>query len=167
LATSSNQYRVNHQIRIPRVLVIDQNGVSLGEMATDVARKLAEDAGLDLVEVNPNQRPPVCRIMDYGKFKYEQRKKRKKQTTYTIKGIRLRPKIGDHDMEVKVKRARAFLEAGNKVQVTLIFRGREMVHQDVAMAVLERFYRELEDIAKVEREPSLEGRRMTLLLARR
>ncbi len=166
LGTSQVDYRVNHQIRFPRVFVIDQNGQNLGEMPVEEALRLAEEAGLDLVEVSPKQRPPVCRIMDYGKFKYKQKKKKKKQHNITIKGIRLRPKIGDHDLQMKIKQAREFIESGHKVQITMMFKGRELAHQDVALEVLEKFYAGLEDVARIEREPTLEGRRITMLLSR-
>lgn len=131
---------------------------------------MAQEKGLDLVEVAANQRPPVCRIMDYGKFKYQQKKKqiasKKKQHTATIKEVRLRPKIAQGDLDVKVKRARDFLDKGDKVQITCLYRGREMAHQDVGLDVMRRFYEQIEDIAKIEREPQLEGRRMTMIVAK-
>lgn len=129
---------------------------------------MAQDKGLDLVEVAPNQRPPVCRIMDYGKFKYQNKKKanasKKKQHQIHIKEVRVRPKIAIGDLMVKVKRAREFLAKGDKVQVTCLFRGREMAHQNVGREVLTRFFAAVEDIAKMEREPRLEGRRMNMIL---
>lgn len=139
-------------------------------MPTSKALKMAEEAGLDLVEVAPNARPPVCRILDYGKFKYEQKKKQRgkpKTQSSVLKEIRVRPKIDINDVEIKVRKAREFLEAGNKVQVTCLFRGREMAYQSLGRAVLERVVEMLEDVAKLERAPRMEGRRMNILLARR
>jgi len=160
------QYRVNDMIRLPRVILIDQKGNNLGDIPTDEAKRLAREADLDLVEVSPNRRPPVCRIMDFGKFKYEQKKKKKKSHVMAVKGIRIRPRTDTHDLQVKVKKARQFLEEGHKVQVTLFMKGREMAHKEVGMDALEKFFFELEDTALVEREPKLEGRRMTMVLAR-
>jgi len=149
-------------------MVIDENNVQLGVMETADAMRMAQDKGLDLVEVAANQRPPVCRIMDYGKFKYENKKKasasKKKQHTVTLKEVRVRPKIAGGDLEVKVNRAREFLSKGDKVQVTCLFRGREMAHQEVGREVMMRFLEMVSDIAKVEREPRLEGRRMNMIL---
>jgi len=130
---------------------------------------MAEEAGLDLVEVAPNSRPPVCRILDYGKFKYEQKKKARgkpKATGSVLKEIRVRPKIDVNDVAIKVRKAREFLEAGNKVQVTCLFRGREMAYQSRGRDVLMRVVEMLSDIAKLERSPRMEGRRMNLMLAR-
>jgi len=149
-------------------MVIDEENVQLGVMETVDAMRMAQERGLDLVEVAANQRPPVCRIMDYGKFKYENKKKasasKKKQHTVTLKEVRVRPKIAGGDLEVKVNRARDFLAKGDKVQVTCLFRGREMAHQDVGRQVMMRFLEMVSDIAKVEREPRLEGRRMNMIL---
>ena len=139
-------------------------------MPTSKALKMAEEAGLDLVEVAPNARPPVCRILDYGKFKYEQKKKQRgkpKTQSSVLKEIRVRPKIDINDVEIKVRKAREFLEAGNKVQVTCLFRGREMAYQNLGREVLERVVEMLEEVAKLERAPRMEGRRMNILLARR
>jgi translation initiation factor IF-3 len=134
----------------------------------DDARRIAREKGLDLVEVSPDARPPVCKIMDYGKFKYDQKKKehdsRRRQHKVQIKEIRLRPKIGQHDIEYKLKKAREFLEAGDKVQLNMLFRGREMAHIDVGRQKLDAFAAMLEDISKVERRAKMEGRRMTMLL---
>lgn len=139
-------------------------------MPTSKALKMAEEAGLDLVEVAPNARPPVCRILDYGKFKYEQKKKQRgkpKTQSSVLKEIRVRPKIDINDVAIKVRKAREFLEAGNKVQVTCLFRGREMAYQNLGREVLERVVEMLEDVAKLERAPRMEGRRMNILLARK
>ena len=132
---------------------------------------MAEEAGLDLVEISPNATPPVCKILDYGKFKFEQQKKaaeaRKKQKTVEVKEIKLRPGIYDHDYEVKMKAVRRFFEEGDKVKITLRFRGREMAHQDLGMKLLERVRTEMAEISKVEAEPLLEGRQMTMIMAPR
>jgi translation initiation factor IF-3 len=133
------------------------------------ALESAENRGLDLVEVAPNAKPPVCRIMDYGKYKYQQQKKqqeaRKKQTTVQIKEIKVRPKTDDHDFNTKVKHIRRFIEGGDRCKVTVFFRGREIVHKDRGLDILERVYEAVEDIAKMEQEPKSEGRTMTMLLA--
>lgn len=139
-------------------------------MPTSKALKMAEEAGLDLVEVAPNSRPPVCRILDYGKFKYEQKKKQRgkpKTQSSVLKEIRVRPKIDVNDVEIKVRKAREFLEQGNKVQVTCLFRGREMAYQGLGREVLEKVVELLSDVAKLERAPRMEGRRMNILLARK
>lgn len=169
-APPRDSHRVNEQIRISPVFVIDEEGNQLGEMDTRDALHLARERGFDLVEVAANQRPPVCRVMDYGKFKYETKKKahasKKKQHHVVLKEVRVRPKIAQGDLEVKVKRARAFLLKGDKVQVTCLFRGREMAHQSVGLDVMRRFYEMLQDISRIERDPRLEGRRMNMILAR-
>lgn len=129
----------------------------------------ADDAGLDLVEISPNAEPPVCKVMDYGKFKYEQQKKaneaRKKQKVVDVKEVKLRPTIEKHDYDVKLRNARKFLEKGDKVKVSLRFRGREMAHQDLAREVVERFRDDLADLSKVELAPKMEGRQMLMVLA--
>lgn len=141
----------------------------LGVMSPDKALKLAEDAGLDLVEISPNANPPVCKILDYGKYKYEQQKKaaeaRKNQKTVDVKEIKVRPAIGEHDYQVKYKAARKFLDNGDKVKVTLRLRGREMAHKDLAMEVLDRLKEELSDISKVDLEPKFEGRQVVMVLS--
>jgi translation initiation factor IF-3 len=155
-------------IRIREVRLIDEAGTQVGVVETGEARRRAYDAGLDLVEVSPDARPPVCKIMDYGKFKYALKKKehesKRKQHQVQIKEIRLRPKIAEHDVSYKAKQARDFLLDGDKVQVTMLFRGREMSHMDVARVVLDAFVKKLTDISKVERPPKMEGRRLGLLL---
>ncbi len=155
-------------IRIREVRLIDENGAQVGVVETGEARRRAYDAGLDLVEVSPDARPPVCKIMDYGKFKYALKKKehesKRKQHQVQIKEIRLRPKIAEHDVSYKAKQARDFLLDGDKVQVTMLFRGREMSHMDVARVVLDAFVKKLSDVSKVERPPKMEGRRLGLLL---
>jgi translation initiation factor IF-3 len=169
---ATEQPRVNERIRIREVRLIDQHGKQIGIVSTADAMQMAKDAEMDLVEVAPQARPPVCKIMDFGKFKYEQRKKsqasRKKMHQVKVKEVRLRPKIETHDLEVKLKRARQFLDQGDKVLVNMLFRGREMQLMKMhAPALLRRFAAQLEDIAKIEREPRVEGRRMNMLLTHR
>ncbi len=163
--------RTNNRIRVREVRCIDDQGGQLGVIDTQDALALASRKGLDLVEIAPEQRPPVCRIMDFGKYKYELKKKeqasRKKQHQVQVKEVRVRPKIAEHDIMVKVRRARKFLEAGDKVQVNCLFRGREMAHKEVGIKVMEEVFNHLEDLAKVERSPHLEGRRMVMLLCRK
>tara|TARA_A200000113_G_scaffold65393_1_gene56635 strand:+ start:639 stop:1082 length:444 start_codon:yes stop_codon:yes gene_type:complete len=141
----------------------------LGVMPVKRAVQLAEEAGLDLVEVSPNANPPVCKILDYGKYKYEQQKKaseaRKNQKTVDVKEVKIRPGIEDHDYQVKMKNARKFLEKGDKVKVTMRFRGREMAHQDIGLNLLKRMQEELSDISKTDLEPKLEGRQMIMVLS--
>lgn len=161
---------MNEKIRVPEVRLVGEDGEQIGVVPTEDARERARLAGLDLVEVAAEARPPVCRLMDFGKVKYEHRKKqqkaREKQHRTKTKGIRLRPKTDEHDFQVKLARARKFLEQGNKVQVTLLFRGREMAHIDLGRNLLIRFAEELGELSSVERMPKMEGRRMTLLLNR-
>lgn len=148
--------------------MIDQNQNQLGIIPVSEAMNLAREAGLDLVEVSPTERPPVCRIMDYGKFKYE-RKKRQKQAAgahvVVLKEIRLRPKTDPHDREVKMRRAQAFLVDGSKVQFTMLFRGRERVHRQLAVDIFQGILSELGETVKVERFPAMEGRRMTMVVS--
>jgi translation initiation factor IF-3 len=161
--------RINTRIRAREVLLIGVDGKRVGVKPTSEALSIAAEEGLDLVEVNPVADPPVCRLMDYGKYRYEQTKReraaRKRQRTVEIKEVRLRPKIGEHDLQVKVKAARRFLEEGNRVKVTLRFRGRERTHTDIAEDLLRSVATMLEDVAKVEQAPSSAGRDMTMLLA--
>ena len=149
--------------------VIGVEGDQLGVIARDDAFKMAQDAGVDLVEISPTASPPVCKMMDYGRFKYEQKKKAQKakarQHTIQVKEVRLRPKTDTHDIETKTNRARKFLEAGDKVCFTVIFRGREMTHPQIPIAILRSIVEELADICKVERTPSMEGRRMHMIVA--
>ncbi|HEX7091660.1 MAG TPA: translation initiation factor IF-3, partial [Longimicrobiales bacterium] len=163
--------RVNRQIRISPVRVISAEGAQLGIMPVDEALAAAESQGLDLVEVAPNARPPVVRIMDYGKFKYEQARKareaRKKQHQIQIKEVKFRPGIEPHDFEFKIRHARRFLEEGNKVKATMMFRGRQMAHPEIGRDVLVRVAQALEDVGRIESEPVLEGRNMTMILAPR
>ncbi len=161
--------RINDQIRVPEVLVIDADGERHGPLSTEQAMEMALDAGLDLVEVSPNMSPPVCKLLDYGKYKYQQQKKKaeakKKQKIVEVKEIKMRPEIDDHDYQTKTKAMQRFFEDGDKVKVTLRFRGREMAHQERGMALLQRVQADFEDIAKVEAMPKLEGRQMIMVLA--
>jgi len=153
----------------PNVRLIDENGENVGVVDTASAQERAVEVGLDLVEVSPNADPPVCKIMDYGKYKYEEQKRkneaRKKQKTITIKEIKMRPNIDTHDYDTKMKSVNSFLDAGDKVKVTLRFRGRELAHQELGRRVLERVREDLGEKIKVEQLPSMEGRQMTMVLA--
>lgn len=161
--------RTNRDIRLPRVQLVDAEGTNRGIVALEEALQLAEDAGLDLVEVAPNADPPVCKVLDYGRFKFQTQKKaaeaRKKQKTFEIKEIKMRPNIDSHDYEVKMKSIRKFFEEGDKVKVTLRFRGREMAHQNLGMELLNKVRDDTRELAKVEAEPKLEGRQMVMVLA--
>ena len=161
--------RSNREIRIPKVQLIDAEGQNLGVVATDQALKMAEEAGLDLVEISPNSEPPVCKILDLGKLKYANQKKaaeaRKKQKIVEIKEIKMRPNIDTHDYDVKMKAMNRFFEEGDKVKVTLKFRGREMAHQELGMKLLLQVKDDTQEVAKVEAEPKLEGRQMMMVLA--
>jgi len=151
------------------VRLIDQNGQMIGVVPRREGLSRAVEAGLDLVEVSPNPEPPVCKILDYGKFKYEAQKKkneaRKKQKIIEVKEIKMRPGIDDHDYDVKMRAMHRFLGEGDKVKVTMRFRGREMVHQELGLKVLERVRGQLDEVAKVEQMPRLEGRQMTMVIA--
>jgi translation initiation factor IF-3 len=161
--------RVNEEIRAPQVRLIDQEGEMLGVMTAREALIRAYDVGLDLLEISPNAVPPVVKILDYGKYKYEQQKKaneaRKRQKVVEIKEIKVRPNIDDHDYDVKMRQAKDFIGEGDKVKVTLRFRGREMAHQDLGLKVLDRIRSELAEITKVESMPRLENRQMIMVLA--
>lgn len=148
--------------------LIDQDNNQVGVVGLTEAKSLAKDAGLDLVEISPNSEPPVCRIMDFGKFLYEQKRKdkqaNKKQHIVSLKEIRLRPKIDKHDLMIKVDHARKFIEKGHKVQFTMLFRGREMLHVDIGRALMDSVVEGMEDIAKVDRNTAMHGKRMTIVL---
>jgi translation initiation factor IF-3 len=165
----SKGIRVNDRIRIKEVRVISPDGTQLGIMPIEQALQTAYSQNLDLVEVAPEARPPVCRIMDYGKYRYEQSKKareaRKKQTIIELKEIKLRPKTEEHDFKFKARHAERFLKEGNKAKITMMFRGREMIRMDRGKALLDRFVETLKDVAVVEQAPKIEGRNMTLILA--
>ena len=160
--------RVNRQIRISPLRVIAADGSQLGILEVDKALAIAEEQGLDLVEVAPLARPPVVRIMDYGKFKFEQAKQarvaKKKQHVIQLKEVKYRPGIDEHDFETKTRHARRFLEEGNKVKVTLMFRGRQITHPELGRAVVNRVAQELSDIGKIESDARLEGKAMTMIL---
>lgn len=159
---------VNEQIRSVNVRLVAADGSMVGVVSLQEALRAAEEAGLDLVEISPNADPPVCKILDYGKFKYEQQKKtaeaRKKQKTVDVKEVKIRPGIEKHDYEVKMRNARRFLEDGDKVKVTMRFRGREMAHQNIGMDLLVKMKGELADVSKIEMEPRMEGRQMIMVL---
>ena len=163
--------KINDAIRARDVRLIDENGQNVGVVSRFDAMERATAAGLDLVEVSPDADPPVCKILDYGKFKYQEQKKaaeaRKNQKIVEIKEIKMRPSIDDHDYDVKMRSIRRFFEEGDKVKITLRFRGREMAHQELGMDLLQRVKAELLDHAKVESEPRLEGRQMVMVLAPR
>ena len=160
---------VNERIKARSVRVISEKGDMLGVFDTPEAIKLAFDQGLDLVEVSPNASPPVCKIIDYGKYKYQIKKKqaeeKKKQKTFEVKEVKLRPGIEDHDYGVKLKSIQRFLSEGDKVKVTMPFRGREMAHQDLGLKVLHRVRDDLEELTKIEQFPKMEGRQMVMVLA--
>lgn len=168
-AAITDRLRFNNRIRAREVRLIDEEGNQVGIVALRDAQQMAEERGFDLVEVAPNAVPPVCRIMDYGKFRYEQSKKereaRKHQKQFELKEVRLKPKTDDHDIDVKAKQARKFLLAGDKVKFTLRFRGREIFHPDIGLEMLERMAEDLRDVAVVEQKPLMEGRVLSLLLA--
>jgi len=163
------QIRVNHRIRVPEVRVIDANGEMLGVLSTHEALRRAQEQGLDLVEVNPKAEPPVCKILDFGKYKYEEKKKageaKRKQTVVQIKEIKLRPKTDDHDIAFKTNAARRFLESGHKVKITVRFRGREITHPEKAQEQIKIIVDNVEDIANVETRPMMEARAMSIMVA--
>ncbi len=165
----SKGLRVNERIRIREVRVIGPDGAQLGILPIEQALEAAYKLQLDLVEVAPEARPPVCRIMDYGKYRYEQAKKareaRKKQTVIELKEIKLRPKTEEHDFQFKARHAERFLREGNKAKITMMFRGREVIRMDRGRLVLDRFVEALKDVAVVEQPAKVEGRNMTMILA--
>ena len=163
--------RVNEEIRIPQVRLIDQDGEMQGVMTAREAMQRAFSVGLDLVEISPNADPPVCKILDFGKFKYEQQKKKneakKKQKVIEIKEIKVRPNIDENDYQVKMRAMKSFIDEGDKDKVTLRFRGREMAHQDIGVRVLERIRAEMDSTSKVEQMPRMENRQMVMVLSPR
>jgi translation initiation factor IF-3 len=169
---ATQNYRVNRQIRSREVRLIDAEGEQVGIVPIDKARSIAQESGLDLVEVSPNARPPVCRVMDFGKFKYDQKKKerasqKKGKVTSGLKELRVRPAIDKHDLEYRLRNGRKFLEEGHKVQVVCIFRGRQMAHPEHGREVMRKVAEALGDLAKVEAEPRMAGNRMTMMLAKK
>ena len=167
----TNRARMNEKIKVPLIRLIDENGAQVGVVTVEEGRSRAQGVSLDLVEVSPEAKPPVCRIMDYGKFLFEQQKKDRQSKSHShrseTKEVRLRPGTGEGDLEIKAKHAREFLEEGYKVGLQLQFRGRELSHKELGMQMIHRFTKMLDDIAKVEQEPKMEGKRMTALLAPR
>ncbi|HIF09436.1 MAG TPA: translation initiation factor IF-3 [Sneathiellales bacterium] len=160
--------RVNNEITVPEVRLIDDTGDNRGVVSMAEAMQLAQDTGYDLVEISPHADPPVCKLLDYGKYKYAAQKKateaRKKQKIVEVKEIKLRPNIDKHDYNVKMRSMNRFFEAGDKVKVTLRFRGREMAHQELGMKVLDRVRTDMDEVAKVEQFPKMEGRQMVMVL---
>jgi translation initiation factor IF-3 len=170
-APSRDGPRVNEDIRVPQVRLIDQDGEMLGVMSARDAIQRAYSVGLDLLEISPNADPPVCKILDFGKFKYEQQKKKneakKRQKVIEIKEVKVRPNIDENDYQVKLRAMKSFIEEGDKVKVTLRFRGREMAHQDIGVKVLERIRGDLDGTTKVEQMPKMENRQMVMVLTPR
>ncbi|HEX9727235.1 MAG TPA: translation initiation factor IF-3 [Gemmatimonadales bacterium] len=167
--SSDQRTRVNRQIRISPVRLVDADGSQIGVVPIEEAMKLAGERELDLVEVAPGARPPVVKIMDFGKFKFEQAKAaraaKRKQHIIHVKEVKYRPGIDEHDFDFKTRHARRFLEEGNKVKLTMMFRGRQVTHPELGRDVLHRVFEVVSDIAKVESDPKLEGRNMTMILA--
>ncbi len=161
--------RANHQIKAKQVRVIAPDDEQIGILEIEEAMRHAEELGLDLVEVSPNSDPPVCRIMDFGQYKYQQSKKaheaKKHQKVTHLKEIKLRPKTEEHDYRFKLKHAMEFVEAGDKVKVTIMFRGREMTHQELGRRLMDKFVAEIEELAQIESPPKMEGRTLSLILA--
>lgn len=161
--------RINDRIRAPEIRLIGAEGENVGVVTPQKALAMAEDAGLDLVEISPNATPPVCKIMDYGKYKYETQKReaeaRKKQKVIEVKEIKFRPGTDTHDYEVKMRNVMKFLENGDKVKITMRFRGREMAHQQLGADLLKRVAADVEEVAKVENMPKMEGRQMIMIIA--
>ena len=169
MPSSSDGLRINEMINSRSVRCIDPYGEQLGILSIDEAMNKAEELGLDLVELQPNADPPVCKILDYGKHKYQAQKRaneaRKKQKIIEVKEIKLRPNIDQHDYQVKMKAVRKFIDGGDKVKITLRFRGREMVHVEIGTDLLSRVREDIDDFAKIESMPKMEGRQMTMILA--
>ena len=164
-----DEHRINDRIEAREIRLVDQDGEMVGVVSLRDALFRAEEVGLDLVEISPNATPPVCKILDYGKFKYEAQKKanaaRKKQRVIEVKEIKMRPSIDQNDYGIKMKKVREFIDEGDKVKVTMRFRGREMAHQHLAINILEKVREEMADVAKVEQFPKLEGRQMIMVMA--
>jgi translation initiation factor IF-3 len=171
LTPSREGPRVNQEILNDQIRLIDEQGENLGVVAKEEALERAVDVGLDLVEISPGAEPPVCKILDYGRYKYEDQKKkseaRKKQKIIDVKEIKMRPNIDQHDYDVKMRAIQRFLAEGDKVKVTMRFRGREMVHQELGLKVLDRVRGQIDEVAKVEQFPKMEGRQMIMIVAPR
>ncbi|NOZ85079.1 MAG: translation initiation factor IF-3 [Deltaproteobacteria bacterium] len=163
------ELRANERIRVPEVRLIGPDGEQIGVMPTYLALEKARDIGLDLVEVSPKANPPVCKVMDFGKYKYKAKKAqaeaKKRQTVIEVKEMKFRPKTDQHDFEHKIRRVRKFLEAGNKAKATIRFRGREMAHKDLGIDLMRRIHEAVEDVAVIEVPPSMEGRAMVMVMA--
>ncbi|MBL7715342.1 MAG: translation initiation factor IF-3 [Bdellovibrionales bacterium] len=166
---SKDEHRINERIRVPQVRLIDENGGQVGVVPTHQALQMAKDRGLDLMEVSPNASPPVCKICDYGKFKYEKKKKehaaKKKQTVIKVKEVQLRPQTEEHDLEYKFRNIRTFLEEGDKAKITIMFRGREIAYVESGKKIMQRLMDELKDVGVVEAYPKLEGKKLIMVLA--
>jgi len=160
--------RTNRRIRVPEVRLVDEDGEQLGVFITREALRRAEEAGLDLVEISPTARPPVCKIMDYGKYKYDQSKRKheakKKQVVVLTKEIKMRPATDEHDFQTKLRHVKRFLEDGNKVKITIRFRGREMAHKDIGQERMKKVLEEVKDLGEAESFPKMEGRQMFMML---
>jgi translation initiation factor IF-3 len=169
LTPSRDGPRINEEIAVPRVRLVDEHGEMVGVVGRNEAIEMAVDAGLDLVEIAPNADPPVCKILDFGKYKYEEQKKKneakKKQKVIEVKEVKFRPSIDDHDYDVKMRSMQKFIGEGDKVKVTMRFRGRELAHQELGMDVLMRVKGDLDAVAKVEQFPRMEGRQMTMVVS--
>ena len=168
-APARDEYRVNDQIEVAQVRLVDEEGNMVGVVGIGEALRRADEAGLDLVEIAPGATPPVCKILDLGKFKYESQKKanaaRKKQRVIEVKEIKMRPSIDPNDYNIKMRKVQNFLEEGDKVKLTMRFRGREMAHQDLALKLLERVRDDVGTLAKIEQMPRMEGRQMVMVMA--
>ena len=166
--SKADEPRVNSEIRSDSIRLVDQNGNMIGVVQVAEGLRMAEAAGLDLVEISPTAKPPVCKVLDYGKYKYEAQKKahdaRKKQKVIQIKEIKLRPTIDKHDLEIKIRNVLGFLDEGDKVRITLRFRGREMDHSEVGMKILEKVQEALKDHSKIENSPRIEGKQIVMLV---
>lgn len=168
-APSKDEHRINERIRVPQVRLIDEKGEQVGVVPTHQALQMARERGLDLMEVSPNAHPPVCKIVDYGKFKYEKKKKehqaKKKQTVIKVKEVQLRPQTDEHDLEYKFKNIRTFLEEGDKAKITIMFRGREITYADQGFKIMRDLAEKTKDIATIEAHPKLEGKKLIMILA--
>lgn len=166
---NKDEHRINERIRVPQVRLIDEQGNQVGIVDTREALQMARDRGLDLMEVSPNAQPPVCKICDYGKFKYEKKKKeqvaKKKQTVIKVKEVQLRPQTEEHDLEYKFKNIRQFLTDGDKAKITIMFRGREITYVDQGFKMMKQLQEQVKDIAVVEAHPKLEGKKLIMILA--
>jgi translation initiation factor IF-3 len=160
--------KINNQIKSPTVRVVGPDGEQLGILSREEALEKSDDSGLDLVEVAPKAEPPVCKIMDYGKFRYQQQKRaheaKKKQTVIQVKEIKIRPKIDEHDYQFKLNHVKRFLEGGDKAKISVVFRGREIVHRDLGRKLLDRFIEDTKEYGEIEMMPKMEGRNMTMIL---